>query len=124
MPSSEYPVGAERTFDVIGIDVLAVGSDDHFFAASDDGELPALVEATEVSGVKPSVGVEHARGGFGIIRVAGHHVGAAREDFTDALTIGLLILSSTPGSALPTLPACTPGPGFCTVKTGAASVSP
>ena len=42
-------------FDLLRVDILAVGQDDEFLHASCDEEIAARIEMAEISGVQPSV---------------------------------------------------------------------
>ena len=51
-------IGRERVLDVLGIDVRAVGEDDHVLLAAPQPQEAVLVELAEVAGVVPAVLVE------------------------------------------------------------------
>ncbi len=87
---------AERALDVVGVHVLARRRDDDVLDASDDRELPALVELAEIARVEPAVVVEHARRGL-VVGVAGITLGPRASTSPTPLSSGESILISTPG---------------------------
>src|ERR1019366_3359540 len=80
---------SEAALDVVGVDVLAVGRDDHVLDAPEDLQPALLVDATDVARVQPALGVDRLAGGAGI-GVPDHHVGAARDDLTHAPVVGVV----------------------------------
>ena len=111
--------------DVVGVHVLAGRRDDHVLHAPDDLEAALLVELARGRRCGASPRRRSPARGRLVVRVAGHHVRAARDDLADAVgRRAASIRSSTPGIGLPT-PASTPRRrARDTVSTGAASVSP
>ena len=73
---------AVNLFELVDVDIVAAGIDDHVLGAADDVEPPVVVEAAEVAGVQPSV-VQHLVGGGLVAIVTRHHVRPAREDLAD-----------------------------------------
>ena len=71
-------------FNLIRINILAVGEDDKFLAASGDEQVPAGIEVAEIAGMQPAI-FNRVGGGVGPVPVAFHHDGAANQDFADRL---------------------------------------
>ena len=99
-------MGIEHRLDLGRIDVEA-GADDHLLGAADDEEAIAL-EAREIAGVEPAVGIDRLRGEIGRAVIAAHHVAAADMKLADLAVADRLpsmvrtIRASMPGSKLPT----------------------
>ena len=74
-------VGGEHRLDLGRIDVEA-GADDHLLGAADDVETIAL-EAREIAGIEPAVGIDRFGGEVGRAVIAAHHVGPADMQFAD-----------------------------------------
>src|SRR6266567_1400267 len=65
--------------DFFGIDILAIGENDHVLLAPGDEQISALVDVTEVAGVQPAI-LEHFGCGVRTIPVALHHDRSANND--------------------------------------------
>ncbi len=74
-------MGSEHGLDLGGINVEA-GADDHFLGAADDVKTIAL-EAGEISGIEPAVGIDGLGGEVRRAVIAAHHVGSADVQFAD-----------------------------------------
>ena len=65
----------ELVLDLLGIDVLAVGSEEHVLGSAVDIDIAVGVHRAEVARVEPSLGVDRRLGGLGILVVAQQDVG-------------------------------------------------
>lgn len=72
-------VTEEERFEFGGGDLVALVLD-QFLDPVHDEEPAVRVDASDVTGVHPSVAVDHGFGGFGAAEVALHHLRAADED--------------------------------------------
>src|SRR5580693_9089440 len=69
-------------FQLLDVDVVAAGIDDHFLGAADDVQAAIIVETPEVSGVKPSVGQNF--GGRSLVAiVTRHHIRTVHDYLAD-----------------------------------------
>ena len=68
--------GVELVLNLLGIDVLAVGAEEHVLAASVDIDVAVVVHGAQVAGMVPAVLVEGLGSGFGVFIIAQHDVGA------------------------------------------------
>ena len=66
----------ELVLKLLGIDVLAVGAEEHVLDAATDEDVALGIHGAKVAGVVPSVGIEDGGGGFRILVVAEHDVWA------------------------------------------------
>ena len=73
-------------FELVDIDVVAAGVDDHVLGAADDEQPPIAIETTEVAGMKPAFLQDFVGGGL-VMVITDHHVGAARDDLADVATV-------------------------------------
>jgi hypothetical protein len=93
-------VPEQQLLDLAGVDVVAAG-DDQLPAAPLDAQVAALVEAAQVAGAEPAVGVEGLGDGLRVAPVAAEHVGAAQQHLS-LLAAGKAQLD--PGRGSPTVP--------------------
>src|SRR5579863_5959983 len=75
-------MGIQNGFDFRGVDVEAE-SDDEILRTPDDEEI-AVLEAGEITGVKPSFGIDRGRGFFRRAIIAFHDVGPTHPQFADS----------------------------------------
>src|SRR6266851_6038245 len=73
-------VRGQHVLDVFGVDLRAVGEDDHVLLSSVQPEEPILVERAEIAGVVPGVLVEDGARRFLVLPIALEHVWTPRED--------------------------------------------
>ena len=59
-------------FDFLGIDILAIAQNDHFFFSPGEEQVAVRVEVTEVAGEKPAV-AQDCCGRVGTVPVTFHH---------------------------------------------------
>ena len=73
-----YSESAVNFLELLDVDIVAAGIDDNFLGTPDNVQTPVVIEAPEVSGVKPSVAQNF--GGRGLVAiVTGHHVRPVRD---------------------------------------------
>ena len=68
---------------LLRIDVLTRGTQDHILAATLDIDVALLVDCTQVTGVEPAFGVDDIACGIGILVVTQHHVVTLYKQFSD-----------------------------------------
>ena len=73
-------IGRERVLNVLGIDVRAVGEDDHVLLAAAQPQESVLVDLAEIAGVVPAVLVEDGACRLLVFPIALEDIRSARED--------------------------------------------
>nr|WP_324190853.1 hypothetical protein [Nocardia nova] len=73
---------ADRHLDVGRGKVLARSGDDQFLLAVDDPDEPVVIDARDVTGMQPALGVEGLAGAGGLIAVAAHDLRSTHQQFT------------------------------------------
>ena len=77
----DFGEGVDEGFDVVRVDVLAVGEDDDVLLQTAFYiEIAVLVQMTFVAGMEPAVGVNLTGGSFGVFVIAEHDVLAFDQD--------------------------------------------
>ena len=72
---------AQLVLNLLGVDVLAVGAQEHCLAASLDEDVAFCIHDAEVARVVPTVLVDGCLRGLGVLEVAQHDVGTLGQDF-------------------------------------------
>ena len=73
-------MGIQSVFDLYRVDVLGV-AEDHVSGAGVDEEVAVFVQMADVACGQPAAGLYGLGGGFGVVPVFQHGVGAAAVDF-------------------------------------------
>ena len=68
---------------------------DEFFESIDDEDVAVRINVSDVAGVKPAVGVNSGRRGFGVVEVAQHYLGSANPNFSVGVDIKVIAALDT-----------------------------